>query len=86
MLAKYINKNHIKMQSSRTILYQNGKQIINPKDEDFIADGYKKLIEYSMPTFDTDIEYLDIEYEDTESAIIKHWHIQSIPIEERGNV
>ena len=43
MLAKFINENNIKFANRKNILMFEDKQVINPRDEDFIEAGYKIL-------------------------------------------
>ena len=43
MLVKFINENNIKYANRKNILMFENKQVINPRDEDFIEAGYKIL-------------------------------------------
>ena len=44
MLVKFINENNIKFANRKNILmFEENKQVINPRDEDFIEAGYKIL-------------------------------------------
>ena len=43
MLVKYINENSVEYANNKQILKYNYKQIINPKDENFIKAVYKPL-------------------------------------------
>lgn len=44
MLVKFINENNIKFANQKNILMFENKQVINPRDEDFIEAGYKILV------------------------------------------
>lgn len=78
MLAKIISKNVIKKPYNNEILINADKQIINPRDEDFINAGYKQLVEIPQPYYDEETQYLIPYYEEKENKIEEHWVIQTI--------
>ena len=82
MLYKYINKYKIKKADRYEILIIDDKQIINPKDEDFIRAGYKSLIETEKPTYDEETQYLIPYYEEETNDIYQYWEIHDIEVEE----
>lgn len=75
MLVKYINENNIKYANRKKILMFENKQVINPRDEDFIEAGYKTLEIEEEPTYNIDTEYLVPVYEEQENTIIQNWII-----------
>lgn len=75
MLVKYINEYNIKYASYKKILEYDNKQVINPRDEDFIEAGYKTLEIEEEPTYNIDTEYLVPVYEEQENTIIQNWII-----------
>lgn len=75
MLVKYIDKNNIKYANYRIILEYDDKQVINPKDENFIEAGYKELIETEEPSYNLDTEYLQVYYEEKENKIFQKYRI-----------
>ena len=81
MLALYINEYSIKKQRKGEILYVDGKQIINPKEEDYLAAGYLPLTDSAIPEYDPEIEYLEITYEKREEDILKHYTAKKIELE-----
>ncbi len=80
MLAKYINEHLIIRQRKGEIIYVNDKQIINPKDEDYIKLGYKELIIEEMPTYNGETEYIEIFYELKDNKIYGHYEIKKIEV------
>ena len=78
MLALYINEYSIKKQRKGEILYVDGKQIINPKEEDYLAAGYLPLIDSAIPEYNPEIEYLEITYEKREEDILIHYTAKEI--------
>lgn len=80
MLAKYINEHKIKIKRNGEILYIDDKQIINPKEEDYIKAGYKELIQDIEPEYNEETEYLEVTYEIGFDDKI-HEHYKVIPIE-----
>lgn len=75
MLVKFIDENNIKHANRRDILMFEDKQVINPRDEDFLKAGYKELIETEEPSYNLDTEYLQVYYEEKENKIIQNWII-----------
>ena len=51
------------------------KQVINPRDEDFIEAGYKTLEIEEEPTYNIETEYLVPVYEEQGDIIIQNWII-----------
>ena len=78
MLVKYINEYNIKHADNKQILKYKDKQIINPKDENFIEAGYKPLEIEEEPTYDIETEYLQPYYIEQEEKIIQKWEIKNI--------
>ena len=66
MLVKYINENSVEYANNKQILKYNYKQIINPKDENFIKAGYKPLEIEEEPTYNIETEYLQSYYVEEE--------------------
>lgn len=75
MLVKFINENNIKFANRKKILIFENKQVINPRDEDFIEAGYKTLEIEEEPTYNIETEYLVPVYEEQENKIIQSWII-----------
>ena len=75
MLVKFINENNIKYANRKNILMFEDKQVINPRDEDFIEAGYKALEIEEEPTYNIETEYLVPVYEEQENKIIQNWII-----------
>ena len=75
MLAKFINENNIKFANRKNILMFENKQVINPRDEDFIEAGYKILEIKKEPIYNPDTEYLIPIYEEQGNIIIQNWII-----------
>lgn len=63
MLVKYIDKYNVKYANNKHILKYKDKQIINPKNEDFIKVGYKQLVETEQISYDEETLYLISYYE-----------------------
>lgn len=78
MLVKYIDKNNIKYANYRIILEYDNKQVINPKDENFIEAGYKPLEIEEEPNYNIETEYLQPYYIEQEDKIIQKWEIKEI--------
>ena len=85
MLVKFINENNIKHANRRDILMFENKQVINPRDEDFIEAGYKILEIKKEPIYNPDTEYLVPVYEEQENKIIQSWIISKYEEEENEN-
>lgn len=75
MLVKYINEYNVKYANYKKILEYNNKQVINPRDENFIEAGYKELIETEEPSYNLDTEYLQVYYEEKENKIFQKYRI-----------
>ena len=75
MLVKFINENNIKFANRKNILMFENKQVINPRDEDFIEAGYKALEIEEEPIYNPDTEYLIPIYEEQGDIIIQNWII-----------
>ena len=86
MLVKFINENSVEYANNRQILKYNDKQIINPKDENFIEAGYKPLEIDEEPTYNIEIQYLQPYYVEQENKIIQKWEIKEIKEEEYDEI
>ena len=86
MLVKFIDKNNVNYANNRQILKYNDKQIINPKDENFIEAGYKPLEIEEEPTYNIETEYLQPYYVEQENKIIQKWEIKEIKEEEYDEI
>lgn len=75
MLVKFINENNIKHANRKNILMFENKQVINPRDEDFLKAGYKELIETEEPSYNLDTEYLQVYYEEKENKIFQKYKV-----------
>ena len=75
MLVKYIDRYKIKKADKYEILIDGEKQVINPRNEDFIEAGYKTLEIEEEPIYNPDIEYLIPIYEEQGNTIIQNWII-----------
>lgn len=82
MLVKYINEYNIKYANYKKILEYDNKQVINPRDENFLQAGYKELIETEEPSYNLDTEYLRPYYLEEIDKIIQKWEVKKI--EESG--
>lgn len=82
MLVKYINEYNVKYANYKKILKYDNKQVINPRDEDFLKAGYKELIENEEPSYNLDTEYLQVYYEEKENKIFQKYKV--LKIEESG--
>lgn len=82
MLVKFINENNIKHANRKNILMFENKQVINPRDEDFLQAGYKELIETEEPSYNLDTEYLQVYYEEKENKIFQKYKV--LKLEESG--
>lgn len=78
MLVKYINEYNIKHANNKQILKYKDKQVINPRDEDFIEAGYKPLEIEEEPQYDINTQYLQPYYLEQEDKIIQKWEIKEI--------
>lgn len=75
MLVKYINEYNVKYANYKKILEYDNKQVINPRDENFIEAGYKELIETEEPSYNSDTEYLQVYYEEKENKIFQKYKV-----------
>lgn len=64
------------------ILKYDNKQVINPRDENFIEAGYKELIETEEPSYNLYTEYLQVYYEEKENKILQKYKV--LKIDESG--
>lgn len=74
-MYKFINKYKVEKADKSKILEYNNKQVINPRDENFIEAGYKELIETEEPSYNLDTEYLQVYYEEKENKIFQKYRI-----------
>ncbi|MGN1468071.1 MAG: hypothetical protein ACI4W1_07170 [Ruminococcus sp.] len=82
MLVKYIDKDNVTFADSRKILKYADKQVINPKEQDFINAGYKQLSIEEKPAYDTETQYLQPKFLDKENEVVQSWEIKNIESEE----
>jgi hypothetical protein len=82
MLVKYINETTVIYANYKKILKYDNKQVINPRDEDFLEAGYKELIETEETSYNLDTEYLQVYYEEKENKIFQKYKV--LKIEESG--
>ena len=82
MLVKYINEYNVKYANYKKILEYDNKQVINPRDEDFLKAGYKELIETEEPSYNLDTEYLQVYYEEKENKIFQKYKV--LKLDESG--
>ena len=78
MLVKFIDKNNVEYANNKQIWKYKDKQIINPKEENFIEAGYKPLEIEKEPNYDIETEYLQPYYIEQEEKIIQKWEIKNI--------
>jgi hypothetical protein len=78
MLVKYINEYNVKYANYDRILEYDNKQVINPRDEDFLKAKYKELIETEEPSYNLDTEYLQTYYLEENDKIIQKWEVKKI--------
>lgn len=77
-MYKFINKYKVEKADKAKILEYNNKQVINPKDENFIEAGYKPLEIDEEPTFNIETEYLQPYYIEQEDKITQKWEVKEI--------
>lgn len=75
MLVKYINETTVIYANYDRILEYDNKQVINPRDEDFLVAGYKELIENEEISYNLDTEYLQVYYEEKENKIFQKYKV-----------
>lgn len=75
MLVKYINEYNVIYANYKKILEYDNKQVINPRDENFLKAGYKELIENEEISYNLDTEYLQVYYEEKENKIFQKYRI-----------
>ena len=85
-MYKFINKYKIEKANNNQILKYNDKQVINPKDENFIEAGYKPLEIEEEPTYNIETEYLQPYYVEQKNKIIQKWEIKEIKEEEYDEI
>ena len=73
-MYKFINKYKVEKADKAKILEYNNKQVINPKDENFIEAGYKPLEIEEEPAFNIETEYLQPYYIEQEDKIIQKYN------------
>lgn len=74
-MYKFINKYKVEKADKSKILEYNNKQVINPRDENFIEAGYKELIETEEPSYNLYTEYLQVYYEEKENKIFQKYKV-----------
>lgn len=77
-MYKFINKYKVEKADKTKILEYDNKQVINPKDENFIEAGYKPLEIEEEPTFNIETEYLQPYYIEQEDKITQKWEVKEI--------
>lgn len=82
MLVKYINEYNVKYANYKKILEYDNKQVINPRNEDFLKAKYKELIETEEPSYNLDTEYLQVYYEEKENKIFQKYKV--LKLDESG--
>lgn len=78
MLVKYINETTVIYANYDRILEYDNKQVINPRNEDFLKAKYKELIETEEPSYNLDTEYLQTYYLEENDKIIQKWEVKKI--------
>lgn len=81
-MYKFINKYKVEKADKTKILEYDNKQVINPRDENFLKAGYKELIETEEPSYNLDTEYLQVYYEEKEDKILQKYKV--LKIDESG--
>lgn len=81
-MYKFINKYKVEKADKTKILEYDNKQVINPRNENFLQAGYKELIETEEPSYNLDTEYLQVYYEEKENKIFQKYKV--LKIEESG--
>lgn len=77
-MYKFINKYKVEKADKTKILEYDNKQVINPRDENFLQAGYKELIETEEPSYNLDTEYLQPYYLEENDKIIQKWEVKKI--------
>lgn len=77
MLAKFINEYSIQKQRKGEILKVDGKQVINPRDDDYLRAGYKKVIESDKPEIE-DGYFLQTKYVVVNDKIVAVYSAQKV--------
>lgn len=78
MLVKYIDENNVTFADSRKILKYADKQVINPKEQDFINAGYKPLSVNNEPDYNKDTQFLQPHFSDNENEVVQSWEVKEI--------
>ena len=76
-LYKFINENEIQSYNGGFVVLDN-RIYTNPTEEVVRKAGYKELVETEQPTFDPEMEYLSLTYQDGEK-ITEVWAVNEIP-------
>ena len=78
MMYKFIDEHSIEKWDEKYVIL-DGKQISYPSDDVLLQAGIKPLIEDEIPVYDEATQYIVEYYDDTDTAIIKHWRVEDIP-------
>ena len=78
MMYRYIDEYTIEKWDEKYVIL-DGKQISYPSDDVLLQAGIKPLVEDEMPVYDEATQFIVEYYEDTDTAIIKHWRVEDIP-------
>ena len=74
--VKIIDENTIEYANKKRLVLTN-KQIFNPKETDFISNGFYPLVETSIPEDElTDDQYWCAKYTFNNNKIIQTWQIK----------
>ena len=80
----FINKNNIQKYNGEVLKRFVGKKLVktiaNPTEEELREFGYMKLIESEKPEFDSERQYLDVEYEVVDGKIYEKHIVSELPI------
>lgn len=79
MIYKFINESHIV--SFDGVLKINGIVFTGQSEENAKHNGFKELAVDEQPIIESN-QYLTTNYEDTETAILQHWTVETIPEQE----
>lgn len=79
----FINKNNIQKYNGEVLKRFVGKKLVktiaNPTEEELKEFGYMKLIESEKPEFDSERQYLDVEYEVVDGKIYEKHIVSELP-------
>ena len=74
--AKFINENKIEYANKKRLVLEN-KQIFNPKEADFISNGFYPLIEVLPPKDElAENQHRCAKYTFENNKIIQNWQIE----------